>query len=430
MISVLSKPADQIGVADIQELIDSQVPEGEQIEFKQSLPTEDGSPDRWVTHGDRIGRTAKNKILEESVAFANAYAGTLVLGIAESTTRPPVAASICPIPKCKELAERLKLVFRDGVEPQIPSLQVFAVPTDGDGGVVIIRVGKSRLAPHRVQQTRECKIRRADRCEGMSMREIQDLTLNISRGTERLESRLTERAENLLLEFKRRRVHGKPFGVRVSAVPVGEERLFDRVYGDEDLHRPCLELSFFGEIVQVDCRESSWWKPRLRAARWDHTLGSVEDPYFYCFDEIHCDGIVEMSEISASNGLDPLSVLRTFASVAVWADHVRNAALRPVLEYAIDVEIYALYRDLSILGGSNYRRFTHADADDILGILPVGKTAFPRYSLASSADIATIVTLFERDFWNSIGQDPYESCFRLEKHGGFSRLVFCHDDRS
>ena len=47
MISVLSKPANQIGLADIQELIDFQVPEGQEIEYKRTLPTRDGSPDRW-----------------------------------------------------------------------------------------------------------------------------------------------------------------------------------------------------------------------------------------------------------------------------------------------------------------------------------------------------------------------------------------------
>lgn len=72
MISVLSKPADQIGVADIQELIDSEVPEGDQIEFKEALSTKDGSPDRWVTGADKIGDRARNEILEEAVAFANA----------------------------------------------------------------------------------------------------------------------------------------------------------------------------------------------------------------------------------------------------------------------------------------------------------------------------------------------------------------------
>ena len=42
MIGVLSKPAHQIGISAIEELIASNVPEGEQVEFKESLSTEKG----------------------------------------------------------------------------------------------------------------------------------------------------------------------------------------------------------------------------------------------------------------------------------------------------------------------------------------------------------------------------------------------------
>ena len=44
MIEVLSKPADQIRISDIESLIDSQVPESEQIEFKESLPARRKTP--------------------------------------------------------------------------------------------------------------------------------------------------------------------------------------------------------------------------------------------------------------------------------------------------------------------------------------------------------------------------------------------------
>ena len=147
MIEVLSKPADQIGIRDIESLITSKVPEGEQIEFKESLPAKKQMPDPWITGKDQIGDPAKDKILTEVVAFANAHGGALVLGIKESDTKPPVAAEISPIPRCADLAERLKLVFRDCVEPQLPRLEVFAVPTEGQSGVIIMRVGRSRLAP-------------------------------------------------------------------------------------------------------------------------------------------------------------------------------------------------------------------------------------------------------------------------------------------
>ena len=147
MIEVLSKPADQISISDIETLITSKVPEGEQIEFKENLPAKGQTSDSWVNGEDQIGGRAKDTILKEVVAFANAHGGALLLGIKESNTKPPIAAKISPIPRCQDLAERLKLVFRDCVEPQLPRLEVLAVPTEGESGVIIIRVGRSRLAP-------------------------------------------------------------------------------------------------------------------------------------------------------------------------------------------------------------------------------------------------------------------------------------------
>ena len=153
MIDVISKPADQIGLSDIEALITSQVPEGEQIEFKESLSEKGKSSDPWMEGKDRIGDRARNKVLEGAVAFANSHGGALLIGIKESGTKPPVATEIRPLPRCAELAERLGLMFRDGVEPQVPGLEVLGVPTEGNSGVVVIRTGRSRLAPHRVRPT-------------------------------------------------------------------------------------------------------------------------------------------------------------------------------------------------------------------------------------------------------------------------------------
>ena len=101
MIAVLTKPAELLVAGDIQALIDESVPEGAQIEFKESLPARgSGDPDPWMQDDGRIGDRARNEILEEVVAFANAYGGALVLGIAESRSKPPVAANAAPLPRC------------------------------------------------------------------------------------------------------------------------------------------------------------------------------------------------------------------------------------------------------------------------------------------------------------------------------------------
>ena len=202
LIEVLTKSADQITSAEIESLIIYRVPESERIEYKQRLPAKTGKVDPWEDGKDQIGDRARNDILREVTAFANAYGGVLVLGMKESDAKPPVAQSISPVPRVAELAERMKMFFRDCVEPQLPRIEVIAVPRSDDGsGVVIFRVGKSRLSPHRITTTLICPIRRQDRCEKMTMREIQDMTLNLARGMERLDQRLSSRATRFRMEF-------------------------------------------------------------------------------------------------------------------------------------------------------------------------------------------------------------------------------------
>lgn len=87
MINLLSMPVAQIRISDIESLIESKIPEGEQVEFKEELPARDRS-DPWMSGRDKIGDRAKNELLKEAIAFANGHGGVLLLGISESDTKP------------------------------------------------------------------------------------------------------------------------------------------------------------------------------------------------------------------------------------------------------------------------------------------------------------------------------------------------------
>ena len=420
MIEVLSKPVDQIRISDIKSLIDSQVPESEQIEFKENLPARKNSTDPWIEGKNTIGDRAKNEILEEVVAFANAYGGVCLLGIKESSTKPPVAAKISPISRCAELAERLNLVFRDCVEPQLPQIEIIPIKTNGESGVLIIRVGQSRLAPHRVTRTLVCPIRQSDRCEKMSMRQIQDLTLNISRGLERLERRLSERSERFQQEFERINEPEKSFGIRATAIPVGDEIRFDRVFRYsriiDDLSEPwrtALQKKDGSQIYKTDNTEPLHWRPILRGARAE--LHSEEThphkPPEQIYREIYCDGLIELGYLSRTTtpqggqDLYPDIPLVLFANLIAQAHLVRNQAGVPMAEYAIEVEINV--RGVPAIVPSN--------SITPLGKLDPGKVTFPRYSLGDSNEGNDLLNLFYRDFLNSLGKDtrPEEDTLKI-----------------
>ena len=423
MIEVLSKPAEQIGPQDIQSLIDLEVPEGEKIEYKRELPAKGNvDPDNWMSGGE-IGDKAKNEILKETVAFANAYGGVLLLGIGESDTKPPVADNVSPIPRCVELAERLKLVFRDRIEPQLIRPEIFAVPTNGDGGVVVIRVGgSSRLAPHRVTKTLVCPVRRQDRCEELSMREIQEMTLNVARGLERLDKRLADRAIRFAQEFRYLENPTRSFGVRATAVPVGDDIWFERVYRareivaelDEPWRRILLakkggapgKFEVFPEIDPI------FWRPMLRAVRADDSsffsnkrVLNNPAPEYNGYREVHCDGLVELGFVASrsdsgsyGNYLEPGMPISLLANLIVQAIRVREQAGIPTAEYAIEVQILAKGTTMTVGLPDPQYRFP-------VGTLDPGSVTFPRYPLGDSAEALDLLNLLRRDLYNALGED-------------------------
>jgi len=225
--SIFEKPLESMTAADIETVIGW--PENENIEFNEALPGEKGAPDPWLIGGE-VTKYAKTEIFKEIVALANTAGGHFILGIEESDEKPPVAKAIRPIRGCVDLAERLRRSANSSIDPPIPGLNSRGIATLGDGsGIVVFRVPQSRSAPHR-SSDRHCYVRRGDESVPISMREIQDLTIHLSRRIDELNARF----ERLRTEFLKwldpiGKYHDGVIGLRVTAVPVGERLFLDRV---------------------------------------------------------------------------------------------------------------------------------------------------------------------------------------------------------
>ena len=285
---------------------------------------------------------------------------------------------------------------------------------EDDEGVVVIRVGKSRLAPHRVWPTRSCKIRRADSSEEMRMREIQDMTLNVSRGLERLEKHLSKRSERFEQEFQLLSNRNHAVGVRATATPVDDSIQLDRVIHSrqipQGLEEPWREVflrdkdgSLHG--LQAHVIEPIYWRPMLRSARAElgNDTEDVEQLY-NSYREIHCGGLVECGFVSGPVDYNGSRVLTLafdfpavlFANLIAQAHRLRLKAGVPLAEYALEVEIRVKSRVAIVPRGGIAPPF---------GRFNVGQTKFPLYSLGELADVPDLMNLFRRDFYNSVGQD-------------------------
>ena len=447
MIDILTKPADQLGISDLQALIDSSVQEDERIEFKRDLSAEKGQVDPWY-NGGKLGRKAKIEILEESVAFANAFGGVFILGIdeQESENGPGVANKVLSIPRCADLANRLELVFRDCIEPHIPGIEIIPIIKRDDAGAIVIRVGRSRLAPHRVIPSLVCPIRRSDRCEKMTMREIQDLILNLARGTEKLDTLLTERSKRFEEEFLGISDWDQnAIGIRATAVPLGDEIWFDPSHKalKDDLawysviaHEGDDSCELEGGDLKIPSAND--WRPILRGARMERNeyhYRSVSDRNSIKTDhslikklyrEIHCNGLIELGLTSLRSTDQPFFhpesflpagwLITIFANLLIWIDRLRNHAGAPVAEYALELEAYIYGKPLPRLGvrriiedfrirrGEYSGEIGPESINDCVALgTPMDSTRFPRYPLGSRDKIIRILNLFELDLWNNVG---------------------------
>jgi hypothetical protein len=389
-MSVTSKPFERITAEDIRALVTQEYPEGDTVEFKEALPTKDGAPDPWIRGENRISEPARNKILAEVVAFANAGGGHVFLGVVESDDHPKRAADLRPLPQCAALADKLLLQARDCIEPMLPILSAKGVATEPDGsGIVVIRVPPSRLAPHRYVPTKECYIRHADRTQTMTMREIRDFVIQRDRGEARLEQKFQERRTGFQQYIKtlwEKNGQRRTLGIRATLLPVSADLRVERVDRNQAVNPvyQSFQLTYGDRQVELDL-PSGWndSRPIFGGVRY---RGGFDN--FPVVLEIYKDGLVELTagyvdsahEIQErrSTPIYPQWVLAVAVNAMLTAHRFRGAAGAPDSEYALEMEAVGL------LANPMVARFVHNSPSDVFGPLEPNPLRFSRLSVGSS----------------------------------------------
>ena len=345
MLPLFTEPLEQLTAEHVHTLVAERVPEGQTVEFKRTLAAKKGKTDPWVESGDGVGEHARNNVLKEVVAFANSGGGNLVIGIVESDDHPKRAIGVNLLPRCNDLAERLRLAARDCIDPQLPALEVCGIADgDEDAGFVLFRVPPSRLAPHRLKPTLHCYVRRADRSEEMTMHEIQDASVRLARGGEDIERRLDEsRAYYMALATEARRSGSvNELGVRATVLPVGGTIFIDRVYQNEELRILREEFVTVVDGAQFQAYLPGWgvlpglaFRPVLRGANRVVTRANTISS-----ESIYSDGLVEF--VYKYPETEPIFmgwVLAMAANALIVADTARKVAGVPGAELLLDIEM-------------------------------------------------------------------------------------------
>jgi hypothetical protein len=129
----LDKTFDEINETDIRLLIENQVSERKNIEYKLTLPENKYD--------------SKKEFLADVSSFANTMGGHLIYGIKEENGIPIEVSGISNNDFDSEIL-RLENLLRDGIQPRVQGISMKAVNTELGKPMLIIRVPQSWSKPH------------------------------------------------------------------------------------------------------------------------------------------------------------------------------------------------------------------------------------------------------------------------------------------
>lgn len=133
---------EAIGPDDIVSLVENKISECKILEYKQSL---------------NVAQDEKRaEFLADVLLFANASGGDIIFGISDKRdedgkpTGLPGAIAHLQIGNAATEGALIEQIIQSGIEPGIPVVQVKSIEIPDRGLVILIRIGKSWLAPHMV----------------------------------------------------------------------------------------------------------------------------------------------------------------------------------------------------------------------------------------------------------------------------------------
>jgi len=135
---MIPKEIDKISESDLQALIDNSVLEQKTLDYKKLLP---GNKDE-----------DKKEFLADVSSFANASGGDLIYGITQdNATGFPKELTGIESENVDQEIQRLESIIREGLDPRIPSVEIWPVNLSNAKNILVIRVHKSWISPHRIR---------------------------------------------------------------------------------------------------------------------------------------------------------------------------------------------------------------------------------------------------------------------------------------
>lgn len=414
MTELFTKPANELTLEHVQKLVGVAV-EDHTTEFKVGLTVKDGSPHPWPKSG-KVDEHARDDVLKEVVAFANADGGNMIIGMAQSGDAQHQATKIKELPKCKLLADRFRQLSSSWIEPPCLGIEWIGICKDkeSDDGVVLVRVPRSRDAPHRLRASKEFYIRRGQDSEPMTVQEIRDITLGRMSDFAELQARLDARREKIRHLLEGANEEGKlRVALRTTLLPIQGRALIQRVYRQLQLFPVLRDFrgTVNGRTVALDVPTSIGElrlmpvRPILRGGR---RLFQSTDERFFVEQGVHGDGLVEIFFHFEPHGTGDAPVfigwvMGFVANALIMAESVRQVAEIPSAEMALDIEIGSSQPHLNLtLGG--FSELQHAGVGEVeSGTIQANPLHLPRYTVLGADEFPLVAATVLNDLRESAG---------------------------
>jgi len=181
-MSLLHKPIESITLDDLKSLMgDIPVSEGLQIDYKREM-------------------IRPESLCESVTSFANSQGGDLLIGIDEKEGVPvSIVGLTCNDVDKEEL--RLHDIFRNNIEPRLASIEIKFVDVGDSRYVILIRIKRSWLRPHRVKHNSKFFMRQANGKFELDVQQLRQLFLESSEFSENYSSFLEERVAHHIEKF-------------------------------------------------------------------------------------------------------------------------------------------------------------------------------------------------------------------------------------
>jgi hypothetical protein len=157
---------DDITANDILRLVADKIAEHKTLEYKATLA---------------IGNTEeKAEFLSDVSSFANASGGDILFGITderEGASATGVPDEVVGLALANAAAEcnRIEQLIKDGIQPRLPVLLVRTFEIPEHGYILLIRVGKSWLAPHMVSYANRTRFFSRNSSTGKVQLDVQQI---------------------------------------------------------------------------------------------------------------------------------------------------------------------------------------------------------------------------------------------------------------